>query len=352
MTNHVIALDPVNYQRHVIHAQERQWAETNCYVDVWIELLHAWGFEPIAALPFTLAADFEGDQWTFFKFPLADLHELFGIDVQELMIWRPLIDHIEEQVSLGRPILVEMDSYFLPDTAGTAYQREHVKSTVAIVEIDRAARRIGYFHGQGYYHLSGDDFVNVLHLNGIPHSSVLPPYVEIAKRRAVQPLTGDALTQASLQRLMVELAKLPDQNPFDRFKPRFAADLNWLAEQSIEIFHQYSFATLRQFGACFELSATYLKWLQSRGVADLDGVSEQFESLSTGAKTMQFQLARAMARKRTLDLSPLDQMSGTWQAATDQLKSRFLSSRITEMTPPVRSTITGAASSPPVAQTT
>ena len=86
MTKSVFALDPGNYQRHVIHAQERQWAETNCYVDVWIELLHAWGFEPIAALPFTLAIDFEGDQWTFFKFPHADLYSLFGLDVQELQI--------------------------------------------------------------------------------------------------------------------------------------------------------------------------------------------------------------------------------------------------------------------------
>ena len=50
--------------------RERAWAETNCYVDLWVELLHALGHDPIAALPFTLAIDFEGDQWTFFKFPL------------------------------------------------------------------------------------------------------------------------------------------------------------------------------------------------------------------------------------------------------------------------------------------
>ena len=56
-----------------IHRADRDWAETNCYVDIWIELLHAWGFEPIAALPFTFGIDFEGDQWTFYKPPLADL---------------------------------------------------------------------------------------------------------------------------------------------------------------------------------------------------------------------------------------------------------------------------------------
>jgi hypothetical protein len=326
MTTPVVPLEPANYQRHMIHAGERQWAETNCYVDVLIELLHAWGFEPIAALPFTLGIDFEGDQWTFFKFPHADLDHLFGLDVQELQIWRPLVCHIEEQIELGRPLLVELDSFYLPDTAGTAYQRAHVKSTVAVVEIDIAQKHMGYFHGQGYYHLSGDDFVNVLHLNGVPHSSVLPPYVEIVKRRNRPAPTADELTRASLSRLQAELRKLPERNPFENFKPRFETDLKWLANEPIETFHQYSFATLRQFGACYELAATYLRWLQSRQVDGLQESAQAFDSLSNGAKTMQFQLARAMARKRTLDLTPLDQMATTWRTVTDHLKLRFLTS--------------------------
>jgi hypothetical protein len=51
--------------------------------------------------------------------------------VQELAIWKPLAAHIEEQVARGRPVLVELDYYFLPDTAGTAYRRLHWKSTAA-----------------------------------------------------------------------------------------------------------------------------------------------------------------------------------------------------------------------------
>jgi hypothetical protein len=103
MTKRILALDPSTYQRHPIHQEGRTWAETNCYVDVWIELLHALGYEPIAGLPFTLTIDFEGDQWTFFKCPLLDMYELYGLDVQELAIWRPLVVHIEEQVERGRP---------------------------------------------------------------------------------------------------------------------------------------------------------------------------------------------------------------------------------------------------------
>ena len=83
------------------------WAETNCYADVWIELAHALGYEPNAALPFTFAIDFEGDQWTFFKFPLEDLYDLFGLKVQELMIWGPLATRLEEQIGRGHPVLVE-----------------------------------------------------------------------------------------------------------------------------------------------------------------------------------------------------------------------------------------------------
>lgn len=324
MRKQVFPLDPTGYQPHVIHAQERQWAETNCYVDVLIELLHGWGFEPIAALPFTLAIDFEGDQWTFFKFPHSDLDSLFGLDIQELQIWKPLVQHLDEQVGLGRPVLVELDSYYLPDTAGTAYQLIHQKSTVAVIDIDVENKRMGYFHGQGYYHLSGDDFVNVLHLNGIPHPAVLPPYVEIVKRREAHSVTSEFLTRVSLERLKSVLHKLPGVNPFSKFKPRFESDLKWLNEQPIEVFHQYSFATLRQFGACYELTATYLKWLQSRDVTGLDESIERFDSLSNGAKTLQFQLARAMARKRTLDLAPVDQLAATWSTAMDQLRSRFL----------------------------
>jgi len=319
----VQSLDPVAYVRHRLHTQERSWAETNCYCDVLIELLHASGFEPIAALPFTAAIDFEGDQWTFFKFPHADLLELFGLDVQELMIWRPLEVQIAEQVGLGRPVLVELDSYYLPDTAGTTYHAGHQKSTIAAMEIDVAARRLGYFHGQGYYELSGDDFAEVFRMNGLESPAILPPFAEIVKRRSVEVPRGEWLVDASLRLMKRHLTRLPEVNPFEKFKPRFAADLAWLAGASLETFHQYSFATLRQFGAAYECTATYLKWLGERDVVGLEEPIEAFTALSTGAKTLQFQLARAMSRKKPLDLAPLDDLASTWQTAVGTLSARL-----------------------------
>lgn len=320
----VLALDPAGYQRHRIHGDKRIWAETNCYVDIWIELLHAWGFEPIAALPFTLALDFEGDQWTFFKFPHGDLYQLYGLDVQELAVWRPLVAHVEEQVARGRPVLVELDSYYLPDTAGTAYQRDHVKSTVAVVAIDVPGRRLGYFHNQGYYHLEGADFVNVFRLGGPPDPAVLPPYVEFVKRRSQPLLSGDELVLASLRLLRHQLRRLPEVNPFAQFKTRLEADVQWLRDAGLETFHLYSFATLRQFGAAYELAATYLQWLHERTGKPLETATVSFTYLSETAKTLQFHLARSIARNKPLDLSPLDSLAQRWQTALESVKEVFL----------------------------
>ncbi len=320
----LLELDPDSYSQHRIHTQERDWAETNCYVDIWIELLHALGYEPLAAMPYTLTIDFEGDQWTFFKFPLADIYDLYGIDVQELAIWQPLVKHVEQQVALGRPVLVELDSYFLPDTAGTAYKLAHTKSTVAVTEIDVAREHLGYFHGQGYYHLNGDDFIDVFRLRGEPDPAILSPYVEIAKQRSITRLDASQTLDHSLKLFRKQLRLLPEENPFHRFKQKFKKDLDWLMLEDIAMFHQYSFATLRQFGACYELAATYLNWLAGQGESGVMDAAQSIKSISETAKSYQFQLARAMSRKKPLDLSPIDSMGEHWDFATEELRGKYL----------------------------
>jgi hypothetical protein len=220
-------------------------------------------------------------------------------------------------------VLVELDSCFLPDTAGTAYRREHVKSTVAVNTIDIAARRLGYFHNQGYYVLAGDDFLDVFRLREPASPDQLPPYVEFVKRR--QPLVApENLRSASLALLREQLAVLPAVNPFEKFKVRFTRDLDWLATESLDMFHRYSFATLRQFGACYALAATYLSWLQPGAHLGLEGPIALFEGLATDAKTLQFELARAMVRKRPLDISAIDRMAAQWQAAVEGVKANAL----------------------------
>ena len=101
-----------DFARHALHGEACVWVEKNCYADVWIELLHTLKLEPLALMPFTLAADFEGDHWTFFKPPLPDLQKLYGIDVQELNVWRPLIEHAAEHLAAGKFISTEADAFW------------------------------------------------------------------------------------------------------------------------------------------------------------------------------------------------------------------------------------------------
>ena len=44
--------------------------------------------------------------------------------------YRALPDQIAEQLAAGRTMTVELDAWFLPDTAATSYRREHVKTSV------------------------------------------------------------------------------------------------------------------------------------------------------------------------------------------------------------------------------
>jgi Domain of unknown function (DUF1839) len=288
-------LHPARYEPHRFHdpAAERIWPETNCYVDVWIELLWQAGLEPAAALGFTLAADFEGDQWTFFKFPHHDLQQLFGVDTQELA----LDLHILEQVQRKRLVLLEVDSFYLPDTAGTAYGTEHVKTTIGIQEIDIEEKHLGYFHNAGYFGLQGADFVGLFRQDDpwSPQSARLLPYAELAR---------------------AHVSRRPQHNPFLAYKPRLATDSEWLRNASMSDFHLYAFATIRQFGACFELAADFCKWLATAGEPRLQDAAAPFEAIANEAKALQFKLARGVTLSRPLDLGPaVDSLAGHWDAA-------------------------------------
>jgi len=318
-------LDPATYARHSLHDGERAWTESNCYVDLWIELLHTSGVEPLAALPFTFAVDLEGDQWTFFKFPSADLLALYGVDVIELQIWRPITAHLEEQLALGRPALVEVDAFYLPDTAGTSYRAEHIKTTIGIQALDVAAQRAGYFHNAGYYELGGPDFGDVFRLQGhLTDPEYLPPYVEVAKLGIRPALTGRALVRASIELLGAHLARVPLDNPFGRYATRFGDDLESLAGEPLTRFHRYAFATLRQCGAAFDLGGTYLRWLEANGERGLEQIATACDVIATTATALQFKFARSVNANRPFDPAPmLAAMAEAWDETMSALTARY-----------------------------
>jgi hypothetical protein len=195
---------------------------------------------------------------------------------------------------------------------------------VAVNAIDVAGERLGYFHNAGYYGLEGEDFREVFQIAGAPHERVLPPYVEYVKWRAnFEAPRNEALVDASVRVLRRQLERAPRANPFPRFRERFERDLQWLMGADISRFHAYSFANLRQYGACFGLAEAYLQWLEAHGIEEARGLAEPFGEIANTAKAFQFQLARSMARKKPLDLAPLEAMGHQWQRGMEALRTRF-----------------------------
>ena len=287
------------HDAHLLHQGERVWQETNCYVDLWIELLHGFGLDPRAAFGFTVTQDFEGDQFTFFKFPLEDLGRLYGIQVQELAIYDSLEDRVLAQTLRGHAVLVEVDGYYLPNTRATSYRREHPKTTIGIDFIDPAGHRLGYFHNTGYHLLDGQDYDGVF--RKLPQFAQQPdllfPYVEFAKQ-ARPALEGTALAVASAELLCGHLRRRPLQNPISQWRVAFPAHLDTLLERGQAYFHPYSFNLMRQLGANFEFVSKYLLWLTAQGFDIPVAISDAAQTIASEAMVMQFRLVRAITRKR------------------------------------------------------
>jgi hypothetical protein len=314
------------YRQHALHRDERVWLETNCYVDLWIELLHHYGCDPHAGLSFTVTQDFEGDQFTFPKFSLDDISRLYGLQAQELAIYDTVEAHVREQTQRGRLVVAEMDSYWLPDTRATAYRQTHTKTTIAIDAIDTEAKHITYFHNAGYFSLSGEDYEGVFRLMPGLASDVqaLFPYVEFVKR-ARDPLQGEALVRRSVELLKLRLQDRPASNPVAQWRAAFPEHLRAMLERDPAYYHLYTFNVMRQLGSNFELLSKYLGWLNTHGVDVPGEIQASAQAIASEAMVMQFRLARARMRSRT-DLCEdcLESMQTSYDKVIEPLAERFL----------------------------
>ncbi|TPQ39009.1 DUF1839 family protein [Cupriavidus pinatubonensis] len=319
-------------QPHPLHGPDATWQETNCYIDLWIELLHAWGLDPRAALPFTVAQDFEGDHFTFFKYPQADLETLYGTVVQEMAVYDTLQAHVVTQVERGHTVLVEVDSYYLPDTHATAYKREHVKTTVAIDNIDPHAQRLSYFHSLGYHSAHDEDYRGLMRLSPelSGNGNILFPYAECAKR--VRPaLTMPAMADASVALMRQHLDRLPAINPVTLWRREFDAHMDTLLARDDAYFHLYTFNLPRQLGANFEMLHHWLRWLdeQGRGNPLAARAAESAATIAAEAKVLQFRLARAVARRRADPCTQsLDVLECCYDKTVEGLLSAFGDTRL------------------------
>ena len=308
----LLGLDPSTYRPHALHSPERSYPETNCYTDILIELLHARGEEPLAAMGATVRIDFEGDQWTFFKPPPEDLEELFGLDIHEMQPYRPLPDQAAEQIALGHTLIVELDSWYMPDTAATSYRSEHVKSSVAIESIDRDGESMRYFHAAGLYELSGEDYRGVFRLGRGFSEDVLPPYTELVRFDAGPRLRDEELLAAARRRLRHHLDRRPATNPFVRFGEQLERDLPRLLEGEASDYHDYAFATVRMAGSAFEAAGAHVEWL----LEDAGEISDSFAQIVNGCKVLSFRLAR----RRAFEPAPtIAELARAWDEALSRL---------------------------------
>jgi hypothetical protein len=307
----LLGLDPESYVAHALHDDERTYSETNCYVDCLVEMLHAKGMEPEAMMAGAVTADFELDQWTFFKPSPGDLFRLYGIDVHEVQPYRGFPELIATRLAAGQTVMPEVDSYYLPDVAATAYRTEHVKSTVVAEGIDLDAKVFRYFHNTGYHELSGEDYDKLFQrYDGDGH---LPTYVELIRFDAGPVPSGNGLRDVARDVLADYLARRPAENPFVRFAERLEADLPGLLEGSTEDYHAYAFHNPRMVGASFELLASHVRWLFGE---DGEQAAAALDDIVGGSKMLLFRLAR----QRAFDVrGVVDPMAQAWETAVAEL---------------------------------
>lgn len=324
----LLPLDPERYRSHPLHSGEVDWAETNCATDMWIEILHSWDLDPVAGLAFVIGTDFNGEQWTMFNYPEEDLRALYGIEVHELNVWRPLADHVEEQLRLSHLVALDADAYALPDTAGVTYQLAHQKTTITVQMMDRTERVLGYFHNAGYAELSGDDFDLVFHLgsHADPMALALPPYTLEIGLDGVRRDRSD-IVDLVLGRLEVHLRRRPSDNPVSRLAKRMIEDLPVIASAGMDAFHRYAFGTSRHLGANGELAAAFVEWLSRNDPhAETEALAEAarlYRAVSSGAKTAEFTLAR-VARGRSVDLGGvMEPIESAWERAASLLAAHY-----------------------------
>ena len=296
-------------------AQDRIWPETNRFTDIWLGVLCALRLEPSACLPYTLAVDFLDDQWTQFRPSHDDLYMLYGIEVQTLTVWRPLIDHLHEQLSAGRLVIVDVPARSLPDGGGGLLHPRSATETIVINEIDTAQERLGCFHRTNYRVLQGAEYRRLLHPESDPESQTLLGRAEVINLHNLVRRPPDTLRHLSHQLLEKYLQRVPTRHPLRRWKRRFAHEITLLMSGGPTHYQHWADAGPHQLGAAFELAALYLVWIagSTSGSAHLVQAADAFRQLSVLARALLLKGARAVVNGQPFNEHALvERMTRHW----------------------------------------
>jgi len=306
---------------HPWHSGERVWTTANSHVDVWVELLHTMDLDPAPVLLSTICADFEGDQWTHTNVSRADLWAAYGIAVDDLCVWRPLLAHLVEQFDRGNAVLVEVDAFHLPALIGTIYQRQHVKTLIAATGYDRHAHRLRYLHGTAGADVGGRD-LDALLTAGIG-SAQLPPSSWIVKLDRMSPRTPAERAQVGVALARLHGTRIPARNPVRLFGEALRLHGVWLAGGDAEHYERWAFATLHQCGASFELAADVCAWLASHG-QPVEPAIPPLRSLALSARALHDRLVRVSQSGKMPDvMHSIDDMARSWDEAMFVLRPLY-----------------------------
>lgn len=310
--------DPRTHRPHGLHGPGSVWPEINCAVDGWIELLALTGREPAAVAGIALAADVWGDHWEMVQFDTTDLERVLGVRRREMTPWRPVTEHIADQLARGGMLSVEVDAWWLPDTEGTSYRREHVKTSIVPLTLDDHSTT--YLHNDGMYVAEGDDLAGLFSsdpaLTQVPH-----PYIEVI---AFDPPPADVPDRA-LAAARHHLSRRPGDNPVRRLQAVIEDCVPAVVTADSGRLHAFAFSSVRQLGGTGQLAAGHLRWLAD--ALDLDPepaghAARAFDDLARSALSAQFQLARAVTRGRPVPAGLLGSAAEAYDramAASDRL---------------------------------
>lgn len=289
----IAGLSPEGFAQHPLHRDESVWSNTNCYLDVWIELLHGLGHAPEPMFAAATAATAQGTQFEFLKVEHRDLEEVYGLRVGEHDIWLGLQEQVLLQLAAGNPMLIEADAFWLPDTRGVSYGIEHTKTSIVVLSADPQAQELVYLHNEGLHRLSGEDVDRVLG-PGRREGIVPSPYTELISLQGLRsPAEVDAVAQTR-RLLRLHARRAPRANPAGELVEILRARLPWLGEHGMQGYHALCFETTRQLGVVAMLAAAACRHAQEPG---LEAAVQGWSAVSEEAKGIQFQLAR-IARGR------------------------------------------------------
>ena len=216
---------------------------------------------------------------------------------QEISIWRPLERPCRGAARAGPPVLVEVDSWFLPDTAGTAYQSEHVKTTVAATRSTSHGQPPGLFPQRGLLRARGRRLRERVPARR-PRPGALPPYVEFVKLDPGSPPVRrrphEGLARAAAPSTRAPAARQPRSSASKRrFQPISSG--SGRGDRDVPPLRVRDAAPVRRL---VRAARDLLQWLGEHARRTARGRAERFAEICRARRRRHSSSSRAMARRR------------------------------------------------------